>query len=237
MVIFPEKVWQALGLKLTKQEEKAFETYATTLMEWNQRINLTAITEPDQIENKHFLDSLSCIPVLREFPSKDLVDVGTGAGFPGIPIKIIMPEVNVTLVESIGKKVEFCRELIQKLDLKGIQIVQGRAEELGQDPKYREQFDVGIARAVAHLDILAEYLLPFVRLGGKMLALKGHTGPQEVQKAEHAIQLLGGRMNKLVPVTLPGICEDRYLIIIDKVISTPQKYPRRVGVPAKKGLQ
>jgi 16S rRNA (guanine527-N7)-methyltransferase len=237
MLSFSECARQVLGFDLTQQQVKAFKVYSTTLLEWNQKVNLTAITDPEQIETKHFLDSLSVIPILREFVVKELIDVGTGAGFPGIPIKILLPDVNVTLVESIGKKVDFCREVTARLDLHGIQAVLGRAEELGQDPGFREKFDVGIARAVAQLDTLAEYLLPLIHLGGRMLAQKGHTGPEEVQKAEHAIRVMGGRLNKLVPITLPGICEDRYIIIVDKVSATPQKYPRRVGIPAKRSIK
>jgi 16S rRNA (guanine527-N7)-methyltransferase len=237
MLSFSECAGLVLGFELTQKQVQAFQVYSATLLEWNKKVNLTAITDPEQIETKHFLDSISTVPILREFAVKDVIDIGTGAGFPGIPIKILLPEVNVTLVESIGKKVDFCREVIARLDLHGIQALLGRAEELGQDPDYRERFDVGIARAVAQLDTLAEYLLPLVRLGGKMLAQKGHTGPEEVQKAEHAIRVLGGRVNKLVPVTLPGICEDRYIIIIDKVSATTQKYPRRVGIPGKRSIK
>ena len=234
---FPENAKQVLGFDLTSQQIRVFQVYAATLLEWNQKINLTAITDMEQIETKHFLDSLTTIPILKEFSAKDLIDIGTGAGFPGIPIKILLPEVNVTLVESIGKKVDFCREVIAKLDLHGIQAIQGRAEELGQKPDYRERFDVGIARAVAQLDILAEYLLPLLHLGGHMLAQKGNTGPEEVQKSEHAIHILGGKAIKIIPVTLPGICEDRYIISINKVSATPQKYPRRVGIPAKRSIK
>lgn len=236
MLSFIECARHLLGFDLTQSQVRAFQLYSTTLLEWNQKINLTAITDREQIETKHFLDSLSVIPILREFEAKELIDIGTGAGFPGIPIKILLPDLNVTLVESIGKKVDFCREVITRLDLHGIQAVLGRAEEIGQDRGYREKFDVGIARAVAQLDTLAEYLLPLIHLGGRMLAQKGHTGPEEVQKAEHSIRVLGGKVNKLVPVTLPGICEDRFIIIIDKVSATPEKFPRRVGIPAKRRI-
>jgi len=237
MPSFSDCANQVLGLDLTQQQVRAFQIYSATLLEWNQKVNLTAITDPEKIETKHFLDSLSTIPILREFSAKELIDIGTGAGFPGIPIKIMLPEVVVTLVEAIGKKVVFCHEVIARLDLHGIRVIQGRAEELGQNPSFRERFDVGIARAVAPLDILTEYLLPLVHLGGRMLAQKGHTGPEEVQKAEHAIRILGGRINRLVPVTLPGICEERYIIIVDKISATPQKFPRRVGIPTKRSIK
>ena len=237
MLSFSERARQVLGSNLTQQQVRAFQTYSAMLVEWNQKVNLTAITDREQIETKHFLDSISTIPIIREFSAKELIDIGTGAGFPGIPIKILLPDLNVILVESVGKKADFCREVIARLGLQGIQVVMGRAEELGQDPSFRERFNVGIARAVAQLDTLAEYLLPFIQLGGRMLALKGHAGPEEVQNAEYAIQVLGGKVNKLVPVILPGICEDRFIIIIDKISSTPQKYPRRVGIPTKRGIK
>ncbi len=236
MESFAFRARQVLGFDLTGQQLTAFQVYTELLKEWNQKVNLTAIRDNEQIENKHFLDSISTIAFLKKLSISTLIDIGTGAGFPGIPIKLLLPEVNIILVESIGKKVGFCRAVIEKLHLEGISVIQTRAEELGQSLDYRERFDIAIARAVANLDILAEFLLPFVKLGGHMLAQKGHTGPLEAQKAEHAFQVLGGKMNRIEQVTLPGISEDRFIIIVDKVASTPTKYPRRVGIPAKRRL-
>ena len=162
--------------------------------------------------------------------------MGTGAGFPGIPIKIIYPKVKLSLVESVGKKAEFCRHVVKVLDLPGVEVIQERAENLGQNPAYREYYDWAVARAVAILPVLAEYLLPLVRVGGSILAMKGESGPAEAHSAEHALKVLGGHLRQLIPVTLPGVAEERYLVVIDKVAATPKGYPRNVGVPAKRPL-
>jgi 16S rRNA (guanine527-N7)-methyltransferase len=237
MKSFAERAKEVLGFELNSHQLRCCQIYSTMLIEWNKRMNLTAITDPEQIENKHFLDSFSIIPLIRDIRQGEVVDVGTGAGFPGIPIKIILPEMKVTLIDSIGKKAIFCREVIRKIDLKGIQVVQGRAEELGQSSAFRERYNVGIARAVAQLDVLAEYLLPLIQLGGRMIAQKGGTGPEEVQKAESAIRILGGALHTLVPITINGISEERYIIVVRKVAPTPKKYPRQVGVPTRKKIQ
>jgi 16S rRNA (guanine527-N7)-methyltransferase len=188
------------------------------------------------VRTKHFLDSLTCMQAWRETPPAKLIDVGTGAGFPGIPLKIVLPAMQLTLVESVGKKADFCRLVVQELELDKVQVVQARAEDLGQQKAHREQYDWAVARAVANLPVLAEFLLPLVRVGGGMLAQKGEGGPAEAQQAERAIKLLGGRLRHLKPVQLPGIAEDRYLVIIDKIAGTPPQYPRRVGLAAKKAL-
>jgi len=165
-----------------------------------------------------------------------LIDVGTGAGFPGIPLKILYPSMHLTLLESVGKKAAFCRHAVEVLKLEEVEVITGRAEELGQLPGQRETYDWAVARAVAALPVLAEYLLPLVRVGGKMLAQKGHSGPVEAQNAELALKLLGGRMRQLLPVALPGVAEERYLVVVDKVAATPPQYPRKPGFPAKKPL-
>jgi 16S rRNA (guanine527-N7)-methyltransferase len=200
------------------------------------RFNLTAIRDPQEIQVKHFLDSLTCLQVMGEKSYGRLIDVGTGAGFPGIPIKIVQPKLQLTLVESVGKKAEFCRHAVNILNLQGVEVVQERAEALGQDLSYREQYDWAVARAVAILPVLTEYLLPLVRVGGSMLAMKGESGPAEAHTAEHAIKMLGGHLRQLLPVTLPGVAEERYLVVIDKVAATPDAYPRKVGIPAKRPL-
>ena len=166
-----------------------------------------------------------------------MVDVGSGAGFPGIPLKIVNPKIQLTLLESIGKKVDFCRHICQEFGFKGVKIIQNRAEEFGHFPQAREGFDWALARAVAGLPVLVEYLLPLVRIGGRALAMKGENGPAEAQAAEPAIDLLGGQISRLVPVNLPGIEEDRYLVVIDKIAATPDRYPRRVGIPVKRPLR
>jgi len=225
-----------LGIRLAPVQLAALEAYEHELLDWNARFNLTAIQETDQIRVKHFLDSLTCLCVMRESPMERVIDVGTGAGFPGIPLKICCPSIRLTLVESVGKKADFCRHVAKTLGLDNLEVVQERAETLGQMPAYREQYDWAVARAVAIMPVLAEYLLPLVKVGGAMLAMKGESAPAEAHSADHALRLLGGHLRKLVPVTLPGVAEERYLVVVDKVAATPQSLPRRVGQPAKRPL-
>ena len=233
---------QITGVVLSASQAAKFELFERELIAWNERFNLTAISDPEGIRVKHFLDSLTCLPLMIESapgskgrPGR-LVDIGTGAGFPGIPLKIALPNLHVTLVESTGKKVDFCRYMIQSLDLKDIEAVQARAEDLGQLPDHREQYNWAVARAVAGLPALVEYLLPLVKVGGVVLAQKGASGPAEAAAAEQALRLTGGRIRHLRQVTLPGVVEERYIVVIDKIAGTPDKYPRRVGVPTKKPL-
>jgi 16S rRNA (guanine527-N7)-methyltransferase len=225
-----------LGLHLTRSQLSALSLYERELVDWNSRFNLTAIRDPQEIHIKHFLDSLTCLLPMHQKPLGRMVDVGTGAGFPGIPLKIVAPKLQLTLVESVGKKAEFCRHVVNVLNLQGVEVVQERAEIIGQDSSHREQYDWAVARAVAILPVLAEYLLPLVRVGGSMLAMKGESGPAEAHSAEHALRVLGGHLRQLVPITLPGVAEERYIIMIDKVAASPTTYPRKVGVPAKRPL-
>lgn len=225
-----------LGIRLTPRQISSFERYEKELLEWNARFNLTAIRETEGIRAKHFLDSLTCTLAWRDTPPTSLIDIGTGAGFPGIPLKILYPGLSLVLVESVGKKAEFCRHVAATLGMDRVEVVQSRAEEVGQMDKFRERFDWAVARAVANLPILVEYLLPLVRVGGGMLAQKGESGPVEAHASEKATRLLGGRMRQLIKVDLPGVAEERYLVVIDKVAATPPNYPRRVGIPTKKPL-
>jgi 16S rRNA (guanine527-N7)-methyltransferase len=234
---FAEAAQSQFGISLSRAQVQAFEAYAADLREWNERFNLTAITAPAEIRVKHFLDSLSCIPSMRASPNGRVVDVGSGAGFPGVPIKIAMPSIRLTLVESVGKKAEYCRRLVDHLGLRDVEVVNARAEEIGHDPAFREQFDWAVARAVAKLPILAEYLLPLVKVGGYAIAQKGESGPMEAQSTGHALRLLGGAIHKVTPVELPGIVETRYLIIMKKTACTPDKYPRKAGLPSKAPLK
>ncbi len=224
------------GLNLAPTQQLAFEVYERELLEWNQKINLTAIRDVRGIRIKHFLDSLSCLPVMREGLVDRVIDVGSGAGFPGLPIKIVQPNLHLTVVESVGKKAEFCRHVAKTLRLEPVEILIDRAEAVGKMKIYRQSYDWAVARAVAILPVLAEYLLPLVRVGGGMIAMKGESAPAEVHDAEHALRVLGGRVRKLIPVMLPGVVEQRYLVVIDKVAATPEIYPRRVGLPAKNPL-
>lgn len=226
-----------VGLRLTSSQLAALACYENELLEWNARINLTAIDTPETIRIKHFLDSLTCLLAMKERPAGRIIDVGSGAGFPGLPIKIVFPSIRLTLVESVGKKADFCRHVTEKLGLENVEVIQGRAEEVGQQQDHREQYDWALARAVAILPVLAEYLLPLVRIGGGMIAMKGESAPAEAHAAERAMRLLGGSLKRMIPVALPGVADERYLVVIEKVVATPHQYPRRIGLPAKKPLQ
>jgi 16S rRNA (guanine527-N7)-methyltransferase len=224
------------GIHLTGQQVAALITFENELLAWNAKFNLTAIRDTNGIRTKHFLDSFSCCLAWKDSPPKRLIDVGTGAGFPGIPLKILYPSLQLTLVESVRKKAAFCRHAVEILKLDAVEVLTDRAEEVGQMAAQRENYDWAVARAVAALPVLAEYLLPLVQVGGKMLAQKGHSAPVEANNAENAFRLLGGRMRQLFPVTLPGVAEERYLVVVDKVAATPPQYPRKPGFPAKSPL-
>ncbi len=224
------------GLTLTPRQQAALEVYARELALWNQRFNLTAVDEPELVQVKHFLDSFSAYLAMQNTPMTRVVDVGTGAGFPGLPLKIIFPQIQLTLVESVGKKARFCEHMVEQLGLEDVEVICERAEAVGKLAEHREQYDWAVARAVARMPIVMEYLLPLVRLGGKALAMKGESAPAEAHAAQQGMALLGGRLQRLIPVTLPGVVEQRYLVVVDKVAATPKQYPRRVGVPAKRPL-
>jgi 16S rRNA (guanine527-N7)-methyltransferase len=234
-----------LRLELSPAQLTAFQMYADELCAWNEKYNLTAIKDLEGIQVKHFLDSLSLLKVLRPGGSEAaaegggrprLIDVGTGAGFPGLPLKIVLPQLQVTLLEATGKKVKFCEHIVEKLKLSGVRVIKARAEEAGQAPAHREQYDWAVARAVAEMPALAEYLLPLVKRGGRALAQKGEGAPAETHTAAGAIKRLGGELELLVPVELPGIVETRYLVVLKKTAATPPAFPRRPGVPAKTPL-
>ncbi|HZD56177.1 MAG TPA: 16S rRNA (guanine(527)-N(7))-methyltransferase RsmG [Anaerolineales bacterium] len=225
-----------LGLQLTNSQLQNFKRYEQELISWNKQINLTAIDHPSKIRIKHFLDSLTCLLLMRDTSMERVVDVGTGAGFPGLPLKIVYPPMRLTLVESVGKKASFCQHIVEVLGLEGVEILQERAEAVGVMAGHRQQYDWALARAVAVMPILAEYLLPLVHIGGHALAMKGESAPAEAHAAEHAIRLLGGHFSQLVRVTLPGVEDERYLVTVDKIAATPDRYPRRVGIPSKRPL-
>jgi len=227
---------QLFGISLSARQGAQLTAYERELIEWNQKFNLTAIRDVDGIHTKHFLDSMSCCLAWHKQPPRRLVDVGTGAGFPGIVLKILYPGMKLTLVESVGKKANFCTHILQTLGLEGVEVLTARAEEVGQNPQHREKYDWAIARAVANLPVLAEYLLPLARVGGSILAQKGESGPAEVQSAEHALKVLGGQVRQLIRVELPGVADERFLVVMDKTAATPPAYPRKVGIAAKKPL-
>jgi 16S rRNA (guanine527-N7)-methyltransferase len=221
---------------LTGRQVMALVTYERELLDWNQKFNLTAIRDAQSIRTKHFLDSFSCVLAWGANPPHRLVDVGTGAGFPGLPLKILYPAMKLTLVESVGKKAMFCEHIVRLLGLENVEVIKARAEEVGQMPAHREKYDWAAGRAVAKMNVLGEYLLPLVRVGGTMLAQKGESGPAEAQSAEKAMKLLGGKLRQVIQVSLPGVVDDRYLILVEKSAATPPKYPRKAGVPMKQPL-
>lgn len=233
---FTDEVFNLLGIRLSDEQRAAFDLYARELVEWNRRFNLTRLTDPEQIRIKHFLDSLSCWLAMRETPPGSLVDVGAGAGFPGIPLKILKPDVLLCLVEATAKKTGFLLHLVQFLRLEDVHVGTTRAEEFGHMPAHRETFDWAVARAVAPLPVLVEYLLPLVKVGGHALAQKGKDAGAEVESAEVAIKKLGGELGEIKKIVVPGLDEDRYLVIIKKISPTPETYPRRPGVPSKRPL-
>lgn len=237
MARFADDVFALLDIRLSEAQIRAFDLYARELIEWSQRFNLTAITDPDQIRAKHFLDSLSCWLALRQAPPESLIDVGTGAGFPGLPLKILQPEIQLTLVESTAKKASFLEHMVQVLGLRQVTVLAERAEEVGRMPEYREAYDWAIARAVAPLPVLVEYLLPVVKVGGRMLAQKGKAAREELTAAKRSIEKLGGGAAQLLEAKIPGLDEERWLVTIPKLAPTPAAYPRREGMPAKRPLR
>jgi 16S rRNA (guanine527-N7)-methyltransferase len=227
---------QLFGICLSSKQMAQLTVYERELLEWNEKFNLTAIRDVEGIRAKHFLDSFSCTLAWKEQTPRRLIDVGTGAGFPGIVLKVLYPNMKLTLVESVGKKANFCTHIVQTLGLENVEVLSARAEDVGQNSAHREKYDWAVARAVAALPVLSEYLLPLVKVGGGILAQKGESGPLEVQSAEKAFKLLGGRLRQLIKVELPGVADERYLIVVDKSAATPPGYPRKAGIPSKKPL-
>lgn len=227
-----------VGIKLLPDQLAKLQVYEDELLDWNERINLTAIRDAEGIRTKHFLDSLTVLLAWeRQGPPARIIDIGTGAGFPGLVLKLIWPASQVTLVESVHKKADFCRHIVEKLNLQQVDVLSERAEAVGQDPDHRQIYDLAVARAVARMPILMEYLLPLVHRNGMVMAMKGESAPAETQSADKAIQLLGGKLHKLIRVELPTVVEERFIVVVNKVARTPEDYPRRVGVPAKSPIE
>jgi len=234
------------GLSLGANEVACFRRFSEQLLEWNTRFNLTAITEPEQVEIRHFLDSLSCLQALTTVGDRSLsnwlsrplnaLDIGAGAGLPGIPLKIVWPRLRLTLLEATGKKVRFLEHVIEELSLSQTLAVHDRAESLAHDPQHRDKYDFVLVRSVAELPVLLEYALPFARRGGLVLAQKGEAAAAEVVAAEQALAILGGQLRQVVPVEIPGLADTRHLVVVEKKSQTPEKYPRRPGMPQKRPL-
>lgn len=230
---------EELGIVLTEKQKEQFFKYFQLLTEWNQVMNLTAITEMPEVVTKHFVDSLLVVKVSDGIRTEaySCIDVGTGAGFPGIPLKIAFPQLQITLLDSLNKRVDFLNTVIQELGLTGITAVHGRAEDFGRNKEYREQFDLCVSRAVANLSTLSEYCLPFVKAGGKFLPYKSGKVEEEAREAESAVKKLGGSMKETKTLVLPGTDVDRTFVPIDKINMTPKKYPRKAGMPGKEPLK
>lgn len=223
-----------LGINLSEIQLKQFYNYMNLLIEWNKKINLTAITEPDEIILKHFVDSLTISKYISD--GTKVVDVGTGAGFPGIPLKIVRQEIDITLLDSLQKRINFLDEVINELNLEKITTVHSRVEDFGKNKEYREKFDIATSRAVANLSTLSEYLLPLVKVGGKVISMKGSLIQEELENSKNAIKILGGQIEKVDEFDLPNSDISRNIVLIDKIKNTPNRYPRKAGEPSKKPL-
>jgi len=230
---------QKMGINLHKEQIKKFSRFLKLLVQWNQKINLTSLKTPREIIIKHFLDSISCVKIINKYIDTEgisVIDVGAGAGFPGIPIKIICPSIRLSLLEARKKKTVFLEKIIGEMNFKQVEILNGRAETFGKGVDHRERYDIAISRAVARLNVLSEYCLPLIRLGGLFVAQKGRSYKEETEKNLRTVQVLGGELIGVENVLIPFINQERYLIVIKKIKYTPSKYPRKIGLPQKRPL-
>lgn len=230
-----EQALDLFEIELDSHQLRQLQHFVELMLNWEA--NLTAITEPEAIAVKHLLDSMSLLYYIDFLPGSHVADVGTGAGFPGLILKILRPDLLITLIESVGKKTAFLNHATQELGLDNVQVITSRAEDVGQDPTHREAYDYVVARAVAYLPTLAEYLLPLCKVGGKTIAMKGGSALNEVADASAAIEVLGGRFSTMHSVALPNIEAPHILVVLDKTRPTPSAFPRRVGVPAKRPIE
>ncbi len=225
-----------MGMGLTPEQVSSFEIYYAEMVDWNRRVNLTSVVDYDEVQMKHFLDSLTAVPLVGDESSR-VIDIGSGAGFPGVPLKIACPGIELTLVESVNKKAVFLRHLVGRLALVGVEVAAGRAETLAHDSRYRERYDIALSRGVANLSTLAELALPFCAVGGRFIAMKKGDIGDEVALSERAIEMLGGKLAEVRPVELDEFRgERRSLVIIEKLSPIPDRYPRRPGIPRKRPL-
>jgi 16S rRNA (guanine527-N7)-methyltransferase len=229
-----------LGIKIDVERQRLFGLYYQELLDWNKKFNLTAIIDYKAVQVKHFLDSLTVISVFTEEgltePQISIIDVGTGAGFPGIPLKIVIPQVSLTLLDSTAKKTAFLVHIVKKMQLSDVNVVVGRAEEVAHLPLYRQQFDLVVSRAVAPMSTLVELTLPFCRIGGRLVAYKKGKIKQEIEKAKRAIDIMGGKFARMEKVDVEELGEERCLVVVEKVRPTPDKYPRRSGIPTRRPI-
>jgi 16S rRNA (guanine527-N7)-methyltransferase len=230
-----------IGLELSEEQRSQFEKYYEILVSWNEFMNLTGITDHDEVMMKHYIDSL-WVNLVKEFNEKieqggTLIDVGTGAGFPGLPIKIAFPQTEVTLLDSLNKRINFLNEVISQTGLCGASTCHGRAEDFAKNPQYREQFDICVSRAVANLSTLSEYCLPFVKNDGIFIAYKSGNIEEELDKCSNAVKLLGGKIENVYKTVLPDSDIERSFVVIRKIKPTPKKYPRKAGLPSKEPLE
>jgi len=229
-----KEISKEINIGLDEQKLEKFKKYMELLLEWNEKINLTAITEENEVILKHFVDSMTVLKYIDE--SASIVDVGTGAGFPGVPISIVNDNINVTLVDSLNKRINFLQEVISEINLSNIKAIHSRAEEFGQNKEHREKYDISVSRAVANLSVLVEYLLPLIKVGGKCICMKGSEVEEEITNAKFAIKELGGKIELVDEFCLPGTDIKRNIIVIRKEKETPKKYPRKSGTPSKQPL-
>lgn len=220
-----------INIDLTEKQVNQFRTYKDEIIKWNEQVNLTAITEEREFLIKHFIDSLTIQKYVQ--PNSKIIDVGTGAGFPGIPLKIVDSSLSVTLLDALNKRLKILNEIIKELALESIVTVHGRAEEVARNKNERETYDYAVSRAVAPLNVLVEYLLPFIKVGGKCICMKGSNGKEELKQAEKAIQVLGGSVEKVEEIILPKTDMKRMIVVIEKKKETPKQYPRKAGTPSK----
>lgn len=219
--------------EITGNQAKDFYKYMLLLLEWNQKMNLTAITDEKEIMYKHFIDSISINKYIKN--ANNIMDVGTGAGFPGIPLKLLNKDINFVLVDSLNKRISFLEEIKKELKLEKIELIHARVEDLAKNEEYREKIDIVVSRAVANLSTLLEYMLPFVKIGGMCICMKGPNIEEEIEKSKNALEVLGGKIENIEKLILPGNLE-RNIIIVKKVKKTLEKYPRKAGIPAKQPL-
>ncbi|MFQ9933404.1 MAG: 16S rRNA (guanine(527)-N(7))-methyltransferase RsmG [Lachnospiraceae bacterium] len=227
---------EKLNIRLSEGQIQQFIKYYNILVETNKVMNLTAITAPKEVIEKHFIDSLSIVKAVDINKNINVIDIGTGAGFPGIPLKISYPQLRITLLDSLNKRIGFLNDVIKLLKLENIETIHGRSEEYGKNKKYREQYDLCVSRAVANLSILSEYCIPFVKIGGKFVAYKSGRCREEVNQAENAVDKLGGKVGKIVDFCIDNTDISRSLVVIDKVMATKTAYPRKAGIPSKEPL-